>query len=138
MSKLAEVLWTKSWEMKFNVEIKNWIIILDFFWDFHNVILSRVWSFIRVKDNFIIKITNEFSEDAFGHSWKDSNRYIEVYNETNNWLIKIDWVLPFMVSAWVTKEDIFEAIKISIENPFIEWEKTIESWKKQVNWVLGS
>ncbi len=95
---------------------------------FSVALMKRKWFYIRIKDKFLLKI------------WtiSDNKCSITCYEQSINWdLIEIkEALIPILAQAWITENDILEAIKINLENPFIEWEKNKTDTNKKVNEII--
>lgn len=94
-----------------------------------DILDNRVWLNIRVKWKISLKFTGETWIINF---YVDSEKWFEEIVWDNEWnLLKVK-----LLEHWVTEDDILEAIKINLTNPFIEWEKTQKNVKDWIDKAL--
>lgn len=123
-----------------DIDILRWISIANYDkstltfkseWEF--LISKRAWSYISVDNNWkvLLVIGREITKSASDTNWASVN--VTFYDSNFN---KIDWVIPFLYYHWISVEQIEEAIKISLRNPFIVWEGVSEFTSKKVDGIL--
>ena len=143
MSNVSDRLWKikNLSEHKMELSIINHMGILKYAdlniaKPFTKLLNSRVWLYIRIKNNSSVLMKFDYVDDDNDNDYYDSN--ILFYKEGKDGMIRIEQLLPWaLLQELISDEDILNAIKINLENPFIEWENIVDDTIKKVTWITG-
>lgn len=100
--------------------------------DIRKLIENRAWSYISVGNwKVIIVLGNEIIQNTT--DTRRSSVKVKFYDSKFN---QIDWVVSFLAYHWISAEQIEEALRINIKNPFFVWEVVSEFTSKKVYGIL--